>query len=209
VSVSRCALACLLALLCSSCAASGRPVDPALTIDLARTRPPGQGPSFRPGPIHNPAVAAAAPVGSLRCSRARGYLFGAHIELFARDRGLIVPAGIGIAPPQRRRGAYVLGGRCAYPLRTVEPTGVVEVDAARAGAAPSVGELFALWGQALSPRQLAGFPAGPGESVAAFVDGRRWRGDPAAIPLRRHAQIVLELGPFVEPHPAYTFAPGL
>ena len=50
-----------------------------------------------------------------------------HVELFANRRVVIVPAGIGIVPPLRRDGAYVLGGRCSYPLRTREPTGVVEV----------------------------------------------------------------------------------
>ena len=44
-------------------------------------------------------------------------------------------------------------------------------------------------------------------AVVAFVDGRRWNGDPRAIPLRRHAQIELELGPLVPPHAAYLF-PG-
>ncbi len=178
-------------------------------MDLARTRPAGLGPAFRPAPIGNPAVAAGAPVGPLRCRHADGRLYGAHIELFARSRGVVVPAGIGIAPPQRRRGAFVVGGRCSYPLRTAEPTGVVEVDPAAVPAAPTVGELFALWGQPLSGRRLGPFRAAPGASVVAFLDGRRWRGDPRAIPLRRHAQVVIELGPLVEPHATYTFPPSL
>jgi hypothetical protein len=43
--------------------------------------------------------------------------------------------------------------------------------------------------------------------VLAFVDGKRRRGDPASIPLARHAQIVL--GGYVAPHPAHRFAGGL
>ena len=50
--------------------------------------------------------------------------FRVHLELFARGLVLLVPAGIGVAPPVERDGAYVLGGRCLYPLRTREPTGV-------------------------------------------------------------------------------------
>jgi hypothetical protein len=30
-----------------------------------------------------------------------------------------------------------------------------------------------------------------------------------AIPLRRHAQIVLELGPYIPPHESYLFGMGL
>ncbi len=121
---------------------------------------------------------------------------------------VIVPAGIGVSGPLRRDGARVVGGRCVYPLSTSEPTGVIEVRG-RAGAAttPTVGELFAVWRQPLDAHRLAGFRSGP--PVAAYVGGRRWRGDPRAVPLTPHAQIVIEVGPHVEPHPAYRFAPGL
>jgi hypothetical protein len=165
-----------------------------VAIDLARTRPLGAGPVFRPPPVGNRAVALGAPVGSLRCSPSPSSSYGAHIELFGNDRGIAVPAGIGIAPPQRRHGAVVTGGRCVYPLRTVDPT---------------VGQLFELWGLRLSGATLGALRASPRGGVVAFVNGRRWAGDPRGIPLSRHAQIVLELGPLVEPHPAYTFPPAL
>jgi len=41
--------------------------------------------------------------------------------------------------------------------------------------------------------------------VLAFVGGRRWRGDPRAIPLARHAQIVLEIDGYVPPHASFLF----
>lgn len=176
----------------------------ALAIDLARTRPLGQGPAFRPTPLANPAVAAGAPVGRWHCTIGGRAGYGAHIELFASDHEVLVPSGIGIAPPQRRRGVFVTGGRCSYQLQTLDPTGVVRV-IPEPGPPPTTGELFALWGEPLARDRLAGF-SGP---VTAFVGGRRWIGDPGAIPLTRHAQIELELGPLVEPHPAYLFPRGL
>ena len=115
---------------------------------------------------------------------------------------MIVAAGIGIAEPHRRDGAYVRGGRCSYPLRTREPTGVVEVEH---GPARTLGDLFELWGRPLSRRRIASFSG----RVDAYVGGRRWRGDPRAIPLRRHAQIVLQVQGHVPPHAAYRFPPGL
>lgn len=203
-----------LAGLCVGCAAS-RPIPErsigdaqsaaVLAVDLAHTRPAGLGSAFRPPPGPRRSVGLGAPVGALRCVAGGEVSYGAHVEVFAENRGVVVPAGIGIAVPRRRGGVYVLGGRCAYPLRTVDPTGVIEVDRGDGRSTPTVGQLFTVWGQPLSRTRLAGF-AGP---VHAFVDGRRWAGDPRAIPLARHTQVVLELGPFVPPHPSYLFPPGL
>jgi len=65
-------------------------------------------------------------------------------------------------------------------------------------------DLFAIWGQPLSPTRLAG----GGGRVSVYVNGRRVAGDPAAIPLREHAEIVLEVGGFIPPHHTYVFPPG-
>ncbi len=70
---------------------------------------------------------------------------------------------------------------------------------------PTLGALFAIWGQPLSDTRVASF----GGRVGAFVGGRRWRGDPRSIPLERHAEIVLEVDGYIPPHPKYTFPPGL
>ncbi|MGE5273774.1 MAG: hypothetical protein ACM3QU_08445 [Verrucomicrobiota bacterium] len=162
--------------------------------------PIGVGPGFRlpPAPAH---VLAGKPVGRFRCE-VGGRRFGAHIELFAHRRVLIVPAGIGVARPSREHLARLTPGGCSYPARTLEPTGVIEI---RRGSRLTVGDLFRIWGQRLGPRRIAGFRG----AVLAFVDGKRRRGDPASIPLTRHAQIVLELGGRVAPHPTYRFARGL
>ena len=156
---------------------------------------------WRPPPLSD-AARAGRPVNRMRCTRGARPRFGVHLELFARRHVVIVPPGIGVAPPHGRRGAYVRRGRCSYPLRTREPTGVIEVEPGRAR---TLGDLFALWGRRLARTRLAAF-RGP---VAAYVGGRPWRHDPRAIPLRPHAQIVLEVGGHVPPHTGYSFPPGL
>jgi hypothetical protein len=118
----------------------------------------------------------------------------------------VIPAGIGVAPPRVRDGAYVKGGRCSYPLRTLEPTGLIEIDETFH---PTVGELFDVWGQGLSRNQLLSFRAARGKLVSAFVDGRRWRRSPRLIPLERHAAIVLEVGGYFPPTRRYLFPDGL
>jgi hypothetical protein len=162
--------------------------------------PIGTGPGFRL-PAAPADVLAGARVGRFRCTRG-GTRFGAHLELFVHRRVLIVPAGIGVARPWREHLARLTPLGCTYTARTLEPTGVVEVTG---GAHLTLGDLFRLWGQRLGPRRIAGFHG----TVLAFVDGRRRRGDPASIRLARHAQIVLELGGYVAPHPSYLFTGGL
>jgi hypothetical protein len=162
--------------------------------------PIGRSPAFRP-PSLSGAVAQGRPVGGLRCGPSRRARFGVHVEVFARGRVVVVPAGIGIAPPRQRDGAYIDGGRCHYPLLTREPTGVVEVTMTGA----TLGDLFALWGQPLAARRVAGFRG----VVRAAVGGRPWLRDLREIPLVRHAQIVVQVGPPIPPHARYRFPPGL
>jgi len=69
-----------------------------------------------------------------------------------------------------------------------------------------LGDVFAVWGQALGRRRLCGFRSRLG--VRVYVDGRRFGGRPAALALRRHQEIVVEIGPFVPPHATYLFAGG-
>ena len=170
-------------------ASAGRPVP----------TPIGVTPAYRL-PAAGAAVRAGRPIGTLACAHTGTARFRVHLELFANRLVLLVPAGIGVAPPLRRDHAYVLGGRCSYPLRTREPTGVVEVAASRP---LRLGDLFRVWGQPLGPRRLAGFRSA--QPVPAFANGRRVGGDPRAIPLRRHDEIVLEIGGYVPPHSSYLF----
>lgn len=166
--------------------------------------PIGVGPLFHPraAPV---GVLHGRPIGAFRC-RTTGARFGVHVELFARARVVIVPAGIGVARPFARDGAFVRPRGCTYPVRTLDPTGVVEVE--RRGA-HTLGDLFRVWGQPLSPTRLAGFRTPARHPVRAYVAGRRWQGALRAVPLRRHAAIALELGRYIRPHRLFLFRPGL
>jgi hypothetical protein len=110
----------------------------------------------------------------------------AHVELFANKRVLLLPKGIGA------------GEGCTYAARTSEPTGVVDFIPA---AKPTLGDFFDVWGQPLSTRGFAGFRG----AVSAWVGGRRWHGDVRGIPLRRHAEIVVEVGGYIPPHTFFLF----
>jgi len=147
--------------------------------------PIGAGPRYLLPP-RPAAVAHAQPVGRFRCTDVASTRELAHVELFARKLVLLLPAGIGIS------------ARCSYPVRTTQPTGVVDYVPA---AHPTIGDLFAIWGQPLSAKRLASFRG----TVTAWVGGKRWRGDVRAIPLRRHSEIVIEIGGYVPPHTFFLF----
>ena len=163
---------------------------------LAEARPIGHGAPFHP-PATGPVIG--------RCARGLGPRYGVHVEVFAGNRVVLIPAGIGTRPPRALSAGRISAAGCYGDLVTVEPTGVVLV---RPGARLSTADLFRAWGQPLSARRLLSFRASPGARVAVFVGGRRWRGRPGRVPLVRHAEIVLEVGPFVPPHSSYTFPPG-
>jgi hypothetical protein len=129
-----------------------------------------------------------------------------HVEVFGADRVVLLPAGIGTAPPRRLSAGRIAAAGCYGDLVTLDPTGVVLI---RPGAELSLSDVFRAWGQPLSPRRLSSFSAPEGQEVAVFVDGRRWSGSPGGVPLVSHAEIVLEVGPHVPPHTSYRFPPGI
>jgi hypothetical protein len=125
--------------------------------------------------------------------------------VFAANRVVIISAGIGTKPPRTMTAGRIASARCYGDLVTLDPTGLVLV---RPGTHATTEDLFRAWGEPLSNRRIASFEAAADGYVAVFVDGRRWHGSPETVPLSRHAEIVLEVGPHVPPHGAYTFPPG-
>lgn len=163
---------------------------------VLQARPIGRGAGFQP-PATGPVIG--------RCRRRLGRRDGVHLEVFAANRVVIVAAGIGIRRPWTFSAGRISGASCYGELVTLEPTGLVLV---RPGLRLSLSDLFRAWGQPLSRRRLAAFSASAAMGVAVFVDGRRWAGSPSEVPLAVHSEIVVEIGPYVPPHPSYAFPPG-
>jgi hypothetical protein len=157
----------------------------ALALSPVHPWPIGAGPKYQL-PAATAAVRAGRPVGPLLCS-VHPVRFNAHVEVFAKRRVVILPAGIGRGPG------------CVYPSSTNAPTGVV-----RLTHSVMLGDLFRVWGQALGSHRLSSFRG----TVQAFVAGRRWLGDPREIGLTNHTQVVVEIGGYVPPHPSYLFPKG-
>jgi hypothetical protein len=189
------------AVVASACASSQPAVRPPAPASIPRAllseaRPIGTGPRFT--------LPAGGPVAGA-CQRSLGPRVGVHVEVFAANRVLLLPVGIGVRPPGRKLDGRIVSAPCYGALVTLDPTGLVLV---RPGAGLTLADLFRSWGEPLSRTRLTSFSAPTGTQVAVFVDGRRVNAAPPSVPLTRHAEIVLEVGPHVPPHSSYAFPPG-
>jgi hypothetical protein len=181
---------------CASCGADKAPRTPAgidrrVAIEQGLVVTPiGSGPEFRP--------AAGVPASGCEPGALAGR-YRAHVEVFGRKQAVVIPAGIGVGENARHEFGRVVDAGCRAAARTLDPTGVVHFDRNDL----RLGELFAVWGQPLDRARLLSFRG----EVSAFVGGRPVTGDPADIVLRDGAQIVLESGGFIPPHPSFRFPP--
>ncbi|HTV72483.1 MAG TPA: hypothetical protein VME66_02110 [Candidatus Acidoferrales bacterium] len=136
--------------------------------------------------------AMGAPVDGIQCESTEGSLFHIHqhLSLYAHGRPLTVPAFIGIPPM----------GACLYWVHTHTPDGIIHIES------PvyrdfSLGNFFDIWGTPLSPT-VVGDVRVPKGQLRAYVNGRRYLGNPRSIALTVHADIVIEAGaPFFTPRP--------
>src|SRR5579872_1585458 len=118
--------------------------------------------------------------------------YHAHLALFSNGTQIAIPEGIGIPNPQSTiQPGFINAGNCFYWLHTHDATGIIHVEAP-ANVSPTLGQFFAIWGQLLTPTNIAGIATGGSNNVTIFVDGNQFNGDPNTIVLQPHTQIVIE-----------------
>ena len=150
-------------------------------------------------------MATGATVDGIKCQTSEqvAYHIHAHLAIYASGDPQAVPAGIGIPGPQQVIDGFVAGGKCLYWLHTHDATGVVHIESP-VRRVYTLGQFFDVWGRPLSDTQV-GRATG---HVTAFVNGKRFAGDPRSIKLTPHAVIQLDVGKIVSPQP-FTFPAGL
>ncbi len=131
-----------------------------------------------------------------------------HLAVFVNGSPRQIPYGIGIVPPRQLQhtldGVFAVGGRCLYWLHTHAADGIIHIETP-VHRKFTLGNFFNIWGQPLGPNQV-GPASGP---VTAFVNGKRFRGNPANILLGRLVTIQLDVGkPTPGPVPVH-FPPAL
>ena len=122
------------------------------------------------------------------------YHHHAHLSIFINGQPRSVPLGVGMVPPalveNTSKGQFAVGSNtCLFWLHVHAQDGILHIES------PSVrtfllGQVFGIWGQALSPTQIGQYTG----TVTAYVDGHLWTGDPTQIPLDEHTDIALSLG---------------
>lgn len=120
------------------------------------------------------------------------YTAYAHLQVYVDGRARALPGGIGMvgASPRPTPHGLVYGSQtCMYWLHTRAADGLIAVDSP-IPRQYTLGDFFRIWNQPLGADRVAG-ARGP---VTATLNGKRWHGDPTAIPLTEHADIELAVG---------------
>lgn len=121
----------------------------------------------------------------------------AHLQVYVKGRSRALPGGIGMvdeAVIETPHGLYYTTNTCMYWLHTRAADGLIELQSP----VPrrfTLGDFFAIWNQPLSASRVARSKG----AVTATVNGRRWHGNPASIPLTQNVAIQLSVG---KPTPA-------
>jgi hypothetical protein len=116
----------------------------------------------------------------------------AHLQVYVDGRSRALPGGIGLvdqSPTATQHGLFYGTHTCMYWLHTRAADGLIEAESP----VPrhfTLGDFFAIWNQPLNKTRVAGARG----RVTATVNGTRWHGVPAAIPLTQHAAIQLAVG---------------
>jgi hypothetical protein len=130
--------------------------------------------------------------------------YHSHLDIVANGAKVTVPAGIGFVVSRGKVTGLTV-------LHVHDTSGIIHVESATHEPF-TLGQVFIEWGVALSATQLGGLHSDGAHVLAAFVNGRRFRGDPATLRLKPHAEIALWYGPSGEtPHvpSSYHFTGGL
>ena len=111
------------------------------------------------------------------------YATYAHLQVYVDGRSRALPGGIGLLdqkPTITPHGLFYGTSTCMYWLHTRAADGLIEAESP----VPrhfTLGDFFAIWNQPLSKTRVARARG----RVTATVNGKRWSGNPAAIPLTR------------------------
>lgn len=162
----------------------------------------GEGTAMPPWPLPADPVALAKDAG-LRVEPMEGTAkhFHAHLDVIVDGEPVVVPANLGIHP----------SGNGMSELHTHDQRGVLHVEAPTADQRYTLGQVFAQWDVRLDTDTLGGLESDSENSLRAYVDGERHKGNPAGIELTEHRQIALIYGPEdadVDVPAEYDFKPG-
>ncbi len=106
-----------------------------------------------------------------------------HLDIFVDGKPVSVPAGIGIDADQR----------FIAPIHTHDATGVIHIESPLVQPF-TLGEFFDVWGVRLTAQCLGSYCTRGDTAVRVFSNGQAVTGDPRALALSFHQEIVVTYG---------------
>jgi hypothetical protein len=110
--------------------------------------------------------------------------YHAHLDVFVGNSRVTVPPNIGIDIDKRTITA----------LHTHDSSGIIHIESAE-DIPFTLGQLFTEWGQPLTATQVGQVKVPAGSELRVYRNGEQVKGDPAAMKLRAHDEIVVWVGP--------------
>lgn len=136
------------------------------------------------------------PVSGISCDAMEGARLHTHQHLVLIDHGkeVTIPADVGQRPARN----------CLYWVHTHTADGIIHIESPQPRTF-TLADFFTIWGQPLNRTQAGTMRAAKaGGSLRVWVNGQPYAGDPRAIPLLPHTDIVIEAGPPFVPPPKFT-----
>jgi hypothetical protein len=117
----------------------------------------------------------------------------AHLNIIIRGKSLALPIDIG--------NKENTDHECLYWMHTHNPSlNVIHLEAPHV-INPTLGTFFDVWGQPLSAQRIWKYAVKSGESMKIYVNRKSYTGNLRNIPLRRHTDVTIEVGPPFVPEP--------
>jgi hypothetical protein len=138
---------------------------------------------------------------SISAMSAGGAHFHPHLDIRVDGKAVPVTPNIGV---NAASGAM-------SELHTHDASGVLHIESDQKSDRYVLGQLFTEWGVRLDRTHLGSLTTGGGRTLAAYVDGKRFRGNPAQIELLPHREVALVYGTAAQqknPPSTYNFQPG-
>ena len=133
------------------------------------------------------------------------YHVHSHLDVFVDGAAVTVPAGLGIDITNPGVHTFVIDGQnqyggidppcdkaCISPLHTHDVSGVLHTESATRKN-NTLGQLFIEWNVRLDANCVNTY-CKPAQTIAVYVDGKAFGGDPATIELTNHKEIAIVIG---------------
>ncbi len=156
--------------------ATGIPATPITTASGRQTPPPWTAPRDARAAVQQAGLPMLGSEGAVLHTHS-------HLNVFVDGQPVPVPADIGI---DQRAGTI-------SPLHSHDGSGVIHIESPTK-ATFTLAQLFAEWQVSLSESQIGGLHTATATELRAYVNGKQVPGNPGALPLNEHDQIVLAFG---------------